>query len=86
MLHTGKGVRGTGGMVRMGSVEEAAQAISGLNGRIPQGGAHMLFVRYADTSDKARRKTKKVSQIYRYNPYSAPPSLAGVQIVQQPFV
>ena len=94
VLHSGEGTRGAGGLVRMSTVSEASQAIAGLNGRIPQGGSDMLFVRYADTpEEKARRKAKKNghhSQPHhphhhpyaRYVSYTTPPP-QGLQIAQQ---
>lgn len=85
VLHLGEDSRGAGGLVRMGNVIEAATAISALNGRIPQGGSDLLFVRYADTpEEKARRKTKKPGPPVRYTPYPSSPAPVptGLQIIQ----
>ena len=57
LLHSGDGSRGVGALVRMGSVDEATQAIEALNNRVPTGGATLqLLVRYADTAEEKRAK------------------------------
>lgn len=83
ILHNGEGQRGAGALVRMASVEEATQAINGLNGQRPTGGSDILLVRYADTEEeKARRKDKKkvgpTGSAGRYCPYQNPKASGSV--------
>lgn len=73
VLHSGVGRDtagvGAGALVRMASVEEAAQAINHLHNQRLQGSAMPLVVRYADSQEQKQKKAARQSRQYdRYAP------------------
>lgn len=85
VLHTGDKTKGGGALVRMGTADEAARAIDGLNNSYPPGAALPLLVRFADTpEEKARKMAKKERFVPRYTPYGPPQQQQHGGLMQRP--
>jgi len=80
VLHSGAGRdnnAGAGALIRMSSVEEAAQAIAHLHNQRLAGSALPLVVRYADSQEqKAKKAARQHRQYDRYGQYNMPPPSA----------
>jgi hypothetical protein len=77
VLHSGTGRDtagvGAGALVRMASVEEAAQAIAHLHNQRLAGSVLPLVVRYADSQEQKQKKAQR-QQRQQYQRYPAPGS------------
>ncbi|CAD7701576.1 unnamed protein product [Ostreobium quekettii] len=73
VLYSKEPGRGGVGLVRMSSPLEAANAISALNGKMPNGCLEPLLVKYADSpADKERKARHKQPREARFSPYQKP--------------
>jgi len=82
VLHSGAGRdngAGAGALIRMSSVEEAAQAIAHLHNQRLAGSALPLVVRYADSQEQKAKRTARQHRQYeqRYGQYGMPPGGPG---------
>ncbi|KAK9836159.1 hypothetical protein WJX81_005649 [Elliptochloris bilobata] len=68
-LLQGDETRGVGGLVRMGTVEEAGRAVEALGK--PHAGGGAMVVRYADSPEEKLRKLAKKAERARYAPFMA---------------
>lgn len=80
LLTAGANERGVGALVRMAAVEQATNAIDGLNGQTAPGGLLPLMVRYADSAeDKARRHQRQLRGS-RYSPYPSSTTAGNIPV------
>lgn len=69
ILHRGDDLRGAGALVRMSTIDQAANAIAALNGLTPRGAvgealtSQPLLVRYADSPEEKARKQARKEQL-----------------------
>lgn len=77
--------KGSGALVQMQSVDQAAASIQTLNGSFPRGASQPLLVRYADSpAEKAAKQARKERLVQKQTPsIFAPNNLLAAQLQQQ---
>lgn len=77
LLHKGDGSQGAGALVRMGTMEEAGDAIAHLHGQRLPGAAAPLVVRYADSPEQKAKKQARQGRQQAERSSSLPSSVSS---------